>query len=71
MFYLNRESTSEPLITHNNEITPVENDWQSSSNIPYLANGLDIILKNPGIYPVETINHYNKGKLGQFYTKLP
>ena len=26
-FYLNRESISEPLFTHNHDIVPIENDW--------------------------------------------
>lgn len=51
-FYLNKERTSLPLATHLNEIVTVENDWQEPSTIPYLENGLDVILKNPGIYPI-------------------
>lgn len=57
--------------THKNDIIPIENDWQNKSIIPHLENGLDIILKNPGIYPVESINHYTKGKLDTFFTRLP
>ena len=54
-----------------NEFTPIQNDWQDSKIIPTLTSGLDVILKNPGIYPTETINRLNKGKLGNFFTKLP
>jgi hypothetical protein len=50
---------------------PIENDWQKQDIIPKLENGLDIILKNPGIYPVESINHYMKGGLNSFFTRLP
>jgi hypothetical protein len=57
-FYLNRDRISTPLNTDLNEIVPIENDWQDSSMIPTLQNGLDIILKNPGIFPTESINHY-------------
>lgn len=39
--------------------------------IPTLQNGLDIILKNPGIFPTESINHYERGTLGSFFTRLP
>ena len=70
-FYLNRDRISTPLDTSLNEIVPIENDWQDSSMIPTLQNGLDIILKNPGIFPTESINHYTRGKLGNFFTKLP
>ena len=68
---MNRDRISTVLDTHQNEIVAVENDWQDPSMIPTLQNGLDIILKNPGIFPVESINHYQQGKLGQFFTKLP
>ena len=30
-----------------------------------------MILKKPGIYPVESINQYARGKLGTLFTKLP
>ena len=72
-FYLNRDriSSETTLDTHKNEIVPIDNDWQDPSIIPKLENGLDVILKNPGIYPVETINHYNKNRLGTFFTRLP
>jgi hypothetical protein len=30
-----------------------------------------VILKSPGIYPVESINQYNRGQLGTLFTKLP
>ena len=70
-FYLNREKISEPLNTSKNEIIPINNDWQKKEIIPTLSNGLDLILKNPGIFPVESINHYNSGKLGDFFTRLP
>ena len=61
---MNRDRISTVLDTHQNEIVAVENDWQDPSMIPTLQNGLDIILKNPGIFPVESINHYQQGKLG-------
>lgn len=70
-FYLNKERISQNLDLHTHEITPIPNDWQDSSIIPTLQNGLDILIKNPGIFPTETINHYNKGKLGSFFTRLP
>jgi len=41
------------------------------SIIPKLENGLDILIKQPGIFPTESINQYNKGKLGDFFSRLP
>jgi hypothetical protein len=70
-FYLNRDRISEVLDTNLNEIVPIKNNWQDPDIIPILENGLDVILKNPGIYPVESINHYMKGKLDTFFTRLP
>ena len=70
-FYLNRDRISEVLDTNLNEIVPIKNNWQDPDIIPTLENGLDVILKNPGIYPVESINHYMKGKLDTFFTRLP
>ena len=29
------------------------------------------MLENPGVFPVETVNVLNKGRLGNFYTRLP
>lgn len=69
--YLNREKISKPLDIQANDYTPIQNDWQDTSIIPELANGLDIILKNPGIYPTESVNRLNKGRLKNFFTKLP
>lgn len=70
-FYLNRENISFPLVTQGHDIIPIENDWQDISIVPTLQNGLDIVLKNPGIFPVETINQYQRGKLGNLFTRLP
>lgn len=39
--------------------------------IPTLANHLDILIKHPGIFPVEEINKLSKGKLNTFFTRLP
>ena len=39
--------------------------------IPKLANNLDKILNIPGIFPTESINRLNQGKLGDFYMRLP
>ena len=70
-FYLNRERISELLDTSNNAVVQVSNDWQDKKIIPQLANGLDICLKHPGIFPVESINQLNSGRLANFYTRLP
>ena len=70
-FYLNRERISALLDCHQNDIEPVANDWQDKASIPKLAHGLDVLLKRPGIYPTETVNQLNQGRLGSFFTKLP
>lgn len=49
----------------------IENDWQDPKIIPNLANKLDLLIRNPGIFPTETINHFNNGALGTFYSRLP
>ena len=58
-FYLNRERVSEYLDVESNELIPIENDWQDISIVSELENGLDVIVKQPGIFPTETINNYN------------
>ena len=54
-----------------NEIIPITNDWQSKDLIPRLENNLDFITKCPGIFPVESVNSYNQGKLGDYFTRIP
>jgi len=57
-YYLNRERVSDLLDCHQNEIVQVANDWQDKSIIPRLENGLDLVLKQPGVHQTESINHY-------------
>ena len=52
-------------------IEAIRNTSQDPAAIPTLENGLEIVLENPGVFPVETINVLNKGRLGNFYTRLP
>ena len=49
----------------------IENDWQEETMIATLKNNLDILPRNPGIYPTEAITQYNPKKLTPFFTKLP
>jgi len=70
-FILNQPMYTQTLNLEATEIEPIENTWQSTSMIPTLKNGLDVILKHPGIYPTETINKYTEGRCGSFFTKLP
>jgi len=49
----------------------IPNDWQSEDIIPSLGNKLDVVLKQPGIYPTESINHLNQGALGSYFLRLP
>ena len=37
----------------------IENDWQEESILATLQNNLDILPKNPGIYPTEAIAQHN------------
>lgn len=50
-----KERIETPVEVHANVIDPVENDWQDFSMIPTLENHLDVILKQPGIYPTSEI----------------
>ena len=52
-------------------VTPIENDWQDEAILPKLENNLDIILKNPGVYPTEAITQFNPDVLTPFFTRLP
>lgn len=73
-------SNSKFLEFHKAKLVRIQNTFQSTSKflnkfisgmIPKLANGLDKILNIPGIFPTESINRLNHGKLGDFYMRLP
>ena len=49
----------------------IENDWQEESMVATLKNRLDILPRNPGIFPTEAITQYEPKKLIPFFTKLP
>lgn len=49
---------------------PVENDWQDYDSVPNLENKLDIIIKQPGIYPTSEIVKLDP-KLFTFFNRLP
>lgn len=55
---------------HQNKIEPIENDWQEYELIPTLKNHLDIVTRNPGIFPTSEIVKMNP-KLFTFFNKLP
>jgi hypothetical protein len=62
---------TEMLDIEPNHLVPIKNDWQKESEIPRLQNHLDIITKNPGVFPVEEICKFNEAKLTPFFTKIP
>lgn len=55
---------------HSCDIVPIQNDWQDYEMIPTLQNNLDIIVKNPGIFPTSEIVKLNPN-LFTYYNKLP
>jgi len=56
-FYLNKEFISKLLDVDTGSIGPVENDWQDEKKtIPELKNFLDVLPRNPGIFPTESIS---------------
>ena len=69
-YYLNHEKYSKPVDIHSNIIEVIENDWQSKDIIPDLRNSLDIITKQPGIYPTSEIVKLNPS-LYTFFNGLP
>ena len=69
-FYLNHERVSEPVDVHSNTIEPIENDWQEFSRVSTLVNQLDIVIKQPGIYPTSEIVKLDP-KLYTFFNRLP
>lgn len=54
-----------------NPLVPIENDWQDYyKDIPTLANNLDVVIKNPGIFPTSELVKINP-QLFSFFGKLP
>ena len=50
----------------------IENDWQDEkTTIPTLANYLDVLPKNPGIFPTESISKFDQARLHPFFSRLP
>lgn len=49
----------------------IENDWQEESTIAKLSNHLDILPREPGIYPAEAITQFDPDRLAPFFSKLP
>jgi len=57
MFYQNKEFISRLVDIDHKQFKAVENDWQNEAEtIPTLKNYLDILPKNPGIFPTESIS---------------
>jgi hypothetical protein len=72
MFYQNKEFISRLVDIDHKQFKAVENDWQNEAEtIPTLKNYLDILPKNPGIFPTESISQFDKKKLHPFFTRLP
>jgi hypothetical protein len=56
----------------NKSFKTIENDWQNEKEtIPTLKNCLELLPKNPGIFPTETISQFDKKRLHPFFTRLP
>jgi hypothetical protein len=71
-FYQNKEFISRLVDIDHKQFKAVENDWQNEAEtIPTLKNYLDILPKNPGIFPTESISQFDKKKLHPFFTRLP
>lgn len=64
-------SSAKNLGFHKQKLVRIPNEFQSTDIIPKLANNLDKVLNIPGIFPVESINRLNEGRLGDFYMRLP
>lgn len=56
---------------HKQRLIPIENTWQDPAIIDTLGNDLEKLLPFEGIFPVEEVNKIHKGKLGDFFTRLP
>lgn len=68
----NHEFSSKLLDLDAKGVKAVENDWQdAASTIPELKNYLNILPKNPGIFPTESISQFDKARLHPFFTRIP
>jgi hypothetical protein len=71
-FYVNKQFIADLLDVDTKQIKPIPNDWQDENEtIPELKNYLDLLPKNPGIFPTESISQFDKQTLHPFFTRLP
>ena len=69
--HANVEPYADSISVSANPLVPVENDWQDYyKDIPTLANNLDVVIKNPGIFPTSELVKLNP-QLFSFFGKLP
>jgi hypothetical protein len=70
-YNFNSYHESHYLEFHKTKLEAIQNKWQNPKMVPTLANNLDKVLPHPGIYPTESVNKLNEGKLGDYFTRLP
>lgn len=61
---------SDTVDVYSNKIEPIANDWQDMSIVPTLENNIDIVIREPGIYPTSEIVKLNPQNY-TFFNRLP
>ncbi|CAI2386460.1 unnamed protein product [Moneuplotes crassus] len=64
-------SVAKDLDFYQHKLKRIENKYQSKDIIPQLANNLEKVMDYKGIFPVESVNEINQGRLGDYFLRLP